>query len=200
MTTTYATVQSYSDRTRKGFSFKRWGEEQIKISFSGSTGAYIAGENSQRVLNRNQETSTPTGVQFASRRNSAAYQNFLSLYHFYRNNGYLYDTYGQTNANLSIGAVAIDYDQFTYVGHIENFKYEFKQETMHKMTWELEFVVNKMYDRSGQAGSIGPMRGPYANPLTGGATFTPTVSDNTTSSSQSYTETSKTPFELLGKR
>jgi len=200
MTTTYSTVQKYSDRTRYGFVFERWGEEQVKISFSGSTGSFIAGENVQRAVRNPTETTTATGVQFASKRNSAAFQNFTALYQFYRNNGYLRDTYGKTEAHLAIGAVAIDYDQFTYIGHIESFNYSYKSETPHRIEWDMEFVADKIYDRAGQPASLGPMRGPYVNPLSGAVPVTPTTPANTSSQAYSNPAQAQTPFELLGRR
>ncbi len=144
MSVSYSSVQSFSDRSRKGFIFKRWGEEQVNISFSGSTGGFMAGSN---VYNFSKtETDTPTGMQFASKRNSAAFQNFMNLYQVYRNNGYVRDTVNKSEAHLMVGAVAIDYDQMTYVGHIVSFDYSYKAETPHRLEWNMEFKVSRMYD------------------------------------------------------
>jgi len=200
MTTTYAAVQKFTDRTRFGFVFDRWGEEQVKISFSGTTGAFIAGENSQRAVANSMQTKTPTGVQFASKRNSAAFQNFTALYQFYRHNGYLRDTYGKTEAHLAVGAVAIDYDQFTYIGHIESFDYSYKSDMPHRIEWSMEFVADKMFDRAGQPASLGPMRGPYVNPLSGAVPVTPTTPASTSSQAYANPAQAQTPFELLGRR
>lgn len=198
LSTTYASVQKFSDRTRHGFVFERWGEEQIKLSFSGTTGAFIAAENSRNLVRNPTETSTPTGVQFASKRNSAAFQNFTALYQFYRNNGYIYDTLGRTEGHLAIGALAIDYDQFTYIGHMESFNYGYKAETQHRIEWDIEFIVDRMIDRAGQSGFIGPMRAPFVNPLTGSISpVTPTVQANTASTSSPASNHAQVPWELL---
>lgn len=202
MTVTYNTVQKFTDRVRAGFVFQRWGEGQIQISFSGTTGSFIAGENSQFAFPSKHETNTPTGVQWASKKNSAAYQNFVALYHFYRNNGYIYDTVGGTNAHLAIGAVAIDWDQMTYVGHIESFSFDYKSEQPHRIEWSMEFIADRMFDVASQPFGIGPMRSPIPNPATGTAAnkpsppMTPSQSalGNPTGSSQSYAQT---PFALL---
>ncbi len=202
MNVTYNTIQKFSDRSRYGFIFQRWGEGQPTVSFSGSTGAFIAGENIQQAFPSKTHTNTPTGVQWASKKNSAAYQNFLALYQFYRNNGYIYDTVGNTNAHLAIGAVAIDYDQFTYVGHIESFTYDYKSEQPHRIEWSMEFVVDRMFDTAGQPYSIGPMNSPIPNPATGSAgnkpspPMTPSSSAFGTSSGSSQTY-AQTPFALL---
>lgn len=201
MAVTYTAVQKYSDRTRYGFVFDRWGEEKPTISFSGSTGAFIAGENPQRAIqNTPRGNTTATGVQFASRLNSAAWQNFIALYQFFRNNGYLYDTYGKTEAHLAIGAVAIDYDQFTYIGHIDSFDYAFKAETPHRIEWNMEFVAGKVLDRAMQPGFVGPLRTPAVNPLTGLVGVTPTNPASSSGQSFANPQTAQTPFELLGRR
>jgi hypothetical protein len=182
MNITYTSVQNYSERGREGFIFQRWGEEQPNIKFSGSTGAFIAGEDtgfsvdfggvdlgtipSLGAINTGMsgKTTTPTGVQFSSKRNSAAFQNFQTLYQFYRNNGYVYDTVGGTEAHLMIGAVAIDYDQWTYVGHIESFEYAYDSEDPHRIVWSMEFVVDSMYDLAPPTYMVLPLESPIPNP------------------------------------
>lgn len=148
MSIAYVSTQQYSNRSRSGFIFERWGEAQPTISFSGTTGAWAAGQNPARVFPGMTETVSPTGVQFATKRDSAAFQNFISLYQFYRNNGYIYDTVTGTEAHLYIGAVAIDYDQWTYVGHIDSFEYSYDQENPHNLKWSMNFTVGRMYDHA----------------------------------------------------
>jgi hypothetical protein len=92
----YTAIQSYAARGRDGLIFQRWGEQQPQVTFSGSTGAFIAGAS--RLTDG--QTNAVSGVQFAAKRNSAAWQNFMALYHFYRNNGYAYDTFGGSEAHL----------------------------------------------------------------------------------------------------
>lgn len=146
MSVAYSAVQNYSDLTRNGYVFQRWGEEQPSINFSGSTGAFTAGSNV--VSNFSTESVGPNGVQFASKRDSAAFQNFSSLYQIYRHNGYIYDSLGKTNAMLMVGAIAIDYDQNTYVGHIESFSYSYEEDSPHRIQWEMDFKVSRMYDHA----------------------------------------------------
>lgn len=150
-TLSFTKIQSYTTRTRKGLVFESWGEEQPRISISGSTGAFMAGstptprtapQTSQVTL----QTSSVSGVQFASKRDSAAWQNFMSLYTFYRNNGYIYDVLGASEGHHFIGALAIDYDQWTYVGHMESFSYTYDETSPHKVAFDIEFTVSRMYD------------------------------------------------------
>lgn len=161
---TYGTVQNSSARTRKGFLFERWGETQPTISISGSTGAFIAGANPLTGQGAfTQSTRSASGLQFASKRDSAAWQNFTSLYQFYRNNGYIYDTIGKTEAHLMVGAIAIDYDQFTYVGHIESFDYSYDGAMPHRVEWSMEFTVSQMYDNASSPVVVMPYTNPNAS-------------------------------------
>ena len=176
MAITYTGIQSYQERGREGFIFQRWGEDQPKIKFSGQTGAFIAGETASsgfletinnasiQAFREEGETTTPTGVQFASKRNSAAFQNFQSLYQIYRSNGYIYDRIGKSEAHLAIGSVAIDYDQFTYVGHIESFDYAYDTTQIHALEWSMEFVVDVMYDHAKTSYAVLPLKSPIPNP------------------------------------
>ena len=170
MNVAHSPVQQYQQRSREGYVFERWGEAQPTISFSGSTGAFIAGNNPNTPAGNSasRETDSPTGVQFASKRDSAAWQNFIALYHFYRNNGYIYDTIGKSEAMLFVGALAIDYDQWTYVGHINSFSYTLAEETQHRVEWEMEFQVDRMYDNSVPPVSVMPMQAPTPNPAYSG--------------------------------
>jgi hypothetical protein len=189
-TRTYTTVQKFTDRSRFGFIFDRWGEGQVTASISGSTGAFIAGAG---VI-----PDTPTGVQYASKRNSAAFQNFLSLYHFYRNNGYIYDTVNRTEAHLAVGAIAIDYDQFTYVGHIESFTYTYDSTKPHNIDWSMEFTIDRLYDLSGQPLAVTQLSNPNGVPA---QTQTPAPIPSDVSQSQTRYQESRiyaqTPFTAL---
>jgi hypothetical protein len=147
----YAKVQTDTDRSRYDYIFQAWGEEQVSLSIGGKFGGFIAGEGSASGLSakaRN-ETSTPTGYQFASKRNSASWQQLMSLLTFFQNNGYIYDTLNNVKAPIFVGAVAIDYDQWTYVGHIESFSYGYEETNLHgNVDFSMEFKVSSMYDNS----------------------------------------------------
>jgi hypothetical protein len=213
MTISYTSVQNYSTRTRNGFVFERWGEEQPTISFSGSTGAFIAGAATSPGSNTwadqaRRETSSVSGVQFASKRDSAAWQNLVALFHFYKNNGYIYDTVRGTEAHHMIGAVAIDYDQWTYVGHIMSFEYSYEEGMPHRIEWGIEFIVDRMYDNAPSTSVVAPQRAPTVSPsdpkYSGGSTATAQGINDILSASESMgralqegTDYGVMPFELL---
>jgi hypothetical protein len=167
MSISYTTVQQYSQRTRHGKIFERWGEGQPTMQISGSTGAWCAGINPSTALGfptEGGDTATPTGVQFATKRDSAAFQQFVSLYHLYRNNGYIYDTVGKSEAMLFVGAVAIDYDQMTYVGNINSFEYSYDEKSAHRIQWSMEFTIGKMYDHAEAPFVLLPESSPSVTP------------------------------------
>ncbi len=120
MSISYSTVQQYSQRTRYGKVFERWGEGQPTLSISGSTGAWCAGADPSTAMgfpSQGGENSVATGVQFATKRDSAAFQQFISLYHLYRNKG-----------------------------NINSFEYTYEEDSPHQIKWSMEFTVGRMYD------------------------------------------------------
>lgn len=184
---TYGVVQNATARGREGFIFEYWGETQPTISISGSTGAFIAGANPLTSQGpKTQSTSSPSGVQGASRRDSAAWQNFTSLYQFYRHNGYIYDSIRKSEAHLMIGAIAIDFDQFTYVGHIESFDYAHSGEQPHRVEWSMEFTVDQMYDSAVSPTVVLPYKS------------SPKTSSSRPSSGVQASGYAEAPFSMLG--
>lgn len=171
----HSTVQQFTNRTRYGYVFERWGEGQVTLSISGSTGAFVAGNNSAAssiiqstptsiVGITNTENDVPSGVQFASKRDSAAFQQLMALFHTYMNNGYIYDTVGGSEAHLMIGAIAIDYDQMTYIGNIDSFSYSYAEGTPHRIEWSMEFTVGRMYDHAEEPLVVTPQSTPNPGP------------------------------------
>lgn len=129
----YNKIQAYQDRSRFGYIFQAWGEDQPKLSISAKCGAFISGGR---------------GVQWASRRDSASWQNLMTAFQFYQNNGYIYDTVGKSNAHHLVGALSIRYDQWIYFGSMQTLSYNLEDSsTMHGgVTFEMEFVVSAMVD------------------------------------------------------
>lgn len=164
MAITYSPIQQYQNRARDGFIFERWGENHPTISFSGTTGGFIAGENPAGRFPGQTQTSTPSGLQWASRRNSAAFQNFVSLYQFYRNNGYIFDLVRGSRAHHMIGALQITYDQWAYIGHITSFSYSYDQNMPHRLEWSMEFTADRIYDLAQSPGVVQPLKAPTPNP------------------------------------
>jgi len=146
----YAKKQQFTDRTRYGFVFQAWGEEQPRLSIEAKCGAFISGSR---------------GVQWASKRDSAAWQNLMMAFQFYRHNGYIYDTVGKSNAHHFVGALSIHYDQWVYYGNMESFAYNIEEVNQHGgIGFTMEFVVNAMVDTSKANLAVTPMRSPVPSP------------------------------------
>lgn len=171
MSISYTNIQSFASRVRTGYIFERWGLDQPTITFSGSTGAFIAGVGSgpgrnpfSQGVGRFRETSSPSGMQYAAKKDSAAWQNFMSLMQFYKSNGYIYDSLSMNADPLMVGAIAIDYDQWTYVGHIVALDYAYSEASPHRVEWSMNFVVDRMYDHSAPTTNVRPYRAPTPSP------------------------------------
>jgi len=146
----YTKKQQYTERTRYGYVFQAWGEDQPKLSIESKCGAFISGER---------------GVQFASRRDSVAWQNLATAFHFYRHNGYIYDTVGKSNANHFVGALSIHYDGWVYYGNMDSFNYTFEEnQAKGGIVFSLEFTVNAMVDTSKSSLVVAPLRSPVPSP------------------------------------
>jgi hypothetical protein len=145
---------------------------------SGTTGGFIAGENPAERIPGQTQTSTPTGLQWASRRNSAAFQNFVSLYQFYRNNGYIFDLVRGSRAHHMVGALQITYDQWVYIGHITTFSYSYDQNMPNRLEWSMDFTADRVYDLAQSPGVVLPLKAPTPNP-----SYPSGVSRNTLTSS-----------------
>jgi len=140
----YTKIQTFQDRTRFGYIFQAWGEDQPKLSISARCGAFYSGGR---------------GVQFASRRDSASWQNLMTAFQFYRNNGYIHDTVGRSNAHHMVGALSIRYDQWIYFGNMQTFSMGLEESNeLGGVTFEMEFVVSAMVDTASPSFNVQPMR------------------------------------------
>lgn len=165
MNITYTKIQDFSSRTRKNRVFKAWGEDQPKISFSAQTGAFCAMGTTQTgnifdFTNTSTELQNPSGVQYASKRYSLAFQHFMEILQLYQNASLIYDTLFDTEAHLGVGSFMIHYDQMTYEGLIESFDYSYQEDTPHSLTFNFDFTVSKMYDWNSQQSAPQRIRPP----------------------------------------
>lgn len=148
----------FSERTRAGYVLQNFGQELDVLSISGRTGAFISGASSQAVGSR--------GVQFASSRDSAAFQNLMDIFAVYANNACVYDNITGSKQPVMIGTIAIDYDGFTYVGHFNSFQYSYDEENPNGgITFEMEFKVLRTFYPENNGASITGLNQPVSNTL-----------------------------------
>lgn len=161
---TYAKKQVYQERNRNGLIFQAWGEEQVQLAVSGRAGAFYTGALKPEVDEQG-KTSSTSGVQWASRRDSATWQNFSSLFTFYLSNGLLHNPDG-SEAHLWVGNVEIRYDQFIYWGNFDTFNFSFTEEQQGGVIdFDFSFTVSEMMDVA-QRGPVLPQKGPTPSPST----------------------------------
>jgi hypothetical protein len=152
----YTKVAQFQTRNRYGYVYEAWGEEMPKLSFSFKIGAYTAG-----LQNITQQGSVISGVQRASRNDSAAYQQLMTLLTMFQGATYLQDTATNTRAFPMVGNLAIEYDQMVYVGHMENFSFQEDEQHQHGgLEVSIDFVANRIYDVAPPVSEITPMISP----------------------------------------
>jgi hypothetical protein len=151
-------IQQYQERSRSQYIYQTWGEEQPKLAVSGKIGAFLCGRGPSATGN------TPSGVQFASKRNSASFQQLMNLLMFFKNNGYIQDTLGGALAPQLIGIVSIEYDQNTYLGSFDSFSWGYVDTAQNGgLEFSFEFTVTQQYDNA-QPGKVSPLRSPTPSP------------------------------------
>jgi hypothetical protein len=150
MAMAYNKIQQYQERTRYGFVLQAWGEDQPKMSITARCGAFVSGER---------------GVQFASRRDSVAWQNLMNAFQMFRNAGYIHDTVGKSNAHHMIGSLSIRYDGWIYYGNMETFTFTVDEEHMNGgIEFSMDFVVSAMVDTGQSTFVVSPMKSPTVSP------------------------------------
>lgn len=143
-------IVSDGNFTREGPIIEHWGEQQDKLSFSGKVAAFLAIDTlpSESVEN----LGGGPGLTRVARQYSASYQNFLSLYLLYRNNGGLYvNTLNDTLQNnllsrLSLlGSVYIYYDNTMYIGSFDSFNVTENDTNPYSLEYDIEFTVRATF-------------------------------------------------------
>lgn len=164
-------LHQFTERTRYGYIYQVWGEDQPRLSISGTTGAWISGaapndiQRAAVAANNRGQNSSVSGVQWASKQDSASWQNLMSLFGFYMNNGYIFDTVGKSYAHHFVGAIAIKYDHWVYIGNINNFNFGYEEAKQYGgMAFNFDFTVTQMFDTSSPVTQVRQMRAPTASP------------------------------------
>lgn len=136
---------------RSGPIIEHWGHGQDKIEGSGKIAAFYA-------MN---EVGAP-GLSRTTRQFSHSYQNLLSLWLLYRNNGGVYlpdylSRDGKTKSLSVVGAVYLYYDEILYVGSFDSFSINEVAENPYSLEYSFSFTVASWYllDQNTDAGTYG---------------------------------------------
>jgi len=125
---------------RNGPIIEFWGDNQDKISASGSLAGFFA---------MDVNNAAGPGLTRHARNFSQAYQNFISLYLLYRNNGglYLEDSGGtEKTLNLSLlGSIYIYYDSILYIGSFDSFTFGEEDTKPFVSEYSFEFTVRASF-------------------------------------------------------
>lgn len=112
-------------QTRGGFVEQHWGDELTEVSADGVTGAFM---------------NIYTGLSSVMRQRTIAWDRYRDLYDLYRNNGSVYDPFG--NVVLQ-GSIMLMFDRGTYLGHFKSFNVDETDDSpfMFKLTWSFKVVT-----------------------------------------------------------
>ena len=125
---------------RNGPIIEHWGNNQDKISASGKVTGFYAIST---------EDAVGPGLTRMARNFSQAWQNFQSLYLFYKNNGALYtqdfaSSSNQLNLTL-VGSIYIYYDNILYIGSFDNFSLSEDDSAPYSMDYSYDFTVRAAF-------------------------------------------------------
>jgi len=125
---------------RNGPIIEHWGNNQDKISASGKVSGFYAVSI---------EDAGGPGLTRMARNFSQAWQNFQSLYLFYKNNGALYTkdfASGSNQVNLAlVGSIYIYYDNILYIGSFDNFSLSEDDAAPFSMDYSYDFTVRAAF-------------------------------------------------------
>lgn len=143
-------VVSDGNFTREGPIIEHWGEQQDKMSISGKIAAFFAIDTLPSSSAEN--LGGGPGLTRVARQYSASYQNFLSLYLLYRNNGGLFvNTLADTHQNnllsrlLLVGSIYIYYDNTLYIGSFDSFNITENDSAPYTLEYSIEFTVRATF-------------------------------------------------------
>lgn len=152
----YNAIQNFSEQTRYGFIFQRWGEELPELTISCRIGGFIAGRENKETPDEQGNLRGVSGLQMASKKDSASYRQLMALLAIYKNGSALVDTVSRSRAFYAVGRQAIHYDGQTWEGRINTFSFSEEETTIHGgLTVDIGFTVYKHYwNDTEQVGSI----------------------------------------------
>ena len=140
---------------RNGPIIEHWGDNQDKISGSGTVSGFYALAG---AVPGSDSGSNGPGLTRTARNFSSSYQNFMSLYLLYRNNAGLYlpdDTQPDKRLNLSlVGSVYLYYDNIIYIGSFDTFNITEDDTKPFSLDYSFEFTVRAAFllDRPNEPG------------------------------------------------
>lgn len=119
-----------------------WTENPVRLSCSGRTAAQYAVDGSRAG-----------GLTNTKRIYSLSYQNLMSLFMIYKNNGRIYadESFGEGNAGVAMlsAAVFIYYNGTVYIGSFDNFTIEDTADSVYNMGYSFTFTIRYEVEAQG---------------------------------------------------
>lgn len=133
-------------QTRGGFVEQHWGDDLTEISADGSTGAFM---------------NIYTGLSSVLRHKTIAWDRYRDLHDLYRNNGSVYNPYGDI---VLQGRIMLMYDRATYLGYFRSLDVEESDDQPYSFRVSWNFKVEE---------TIMKVPGLSVNPAARGTSTTP---------------------------
>lgn len=167
-------------QTLGGWLETHWGANPTEINFNAVTGGFvrlysglsnITGPGpSNRLVQPNMQAQTVGGT----RRDTIAYDRFLDLLALYKNNGSIYDTYG----NIALqGSVLMAYDGGAWNGWFTTFHVEEAAEKPYQFSLTAAFTVDQEHLRLRTVRTVRPTVPSTAGPVAPVPTPAPTPAE-----------------------
>lgn len=134
--------------SRQGPIVEHWGEAQTKISASGKLAGFYSMDAAGTPLG---SPGNSPGLGRMARNFSASYQNFLSLYLIYKNNGGIWiddlsdPTTSKPNNLALVGSVYLYYDHTLYIGSFDSFNVTESDDKPFTLEYDFEFTVRATF-------------------------------------------------------
>ena len=139
---------------RNGPIIEHWGEQQDKIEGAGKIAAFFTVDTQAMP---DGSVGNDPGLSRMTRNWSTSYQNLLSLYLIYRNNGGIwtkdYTSQGTVQGDIftyrtnlaTLGSIYIYYDGIMYVGSFDNFSISEAEDTPFSLEYNFSFTVRAWF-------------------------------------------------------
>jgi hypothetical protein len=151
----HESIQNYSESTRYGFVFYRWGEQLTTIDIQCKIGSFISGRAQRETPDQKGNLKGVSGLQFASRRDSAGWRQLMNILASYRNGAAIHDVLGRSRANHDVGTHSIYYDGQRWVGRIKDLSFSLGEDTQNGgIEFSMSFEVYKHFQQDFEAKSV----------------------------------------------
>jgi hypothetical protein len=161
--TSYTTKNQFSDRTRYGYVYQTWGEDQPEVSITGLIGGFYAGRLTRERADAMGNLKGVSGLQFAAKRDSGTFRWLMSLLGLYRNSCAIVDNVGRSETYHAVGYQVIIYDGRRLTGRMTAFGYGYDVSKPHGGT---DFSITfKVFKEEYLDTAVAPSGAPLENPF-----------------------------------